>query len=99
MHKSSFRHERYRHSTALSKKYGSFLHDEQKNYTISRRIAAKGCPTKGGNKDCDLCMTEQLLILSKCREPDNNILSSRKELISKCRHSNKIMLKKISLKI
>ena len=93
MHKSSFRHERYIHSTALSKKVW-LLHDEQKNYTISWRIAAKGYPTKGENKDCDLCMTEKLLILSKCKEPDNNLLNSRKELISKCRHSNKFMLKK-----
>ena len=53
----------------------SFRHDEQKNYTISWRIAAKGYPTKGGNKDCDLCMTEKILILSKCKEPDNNLLN------------------------
>ena len=32
------------------------------------------------------------------KEPDNNLLNSRKELISKCRHSNKFMLKKNSLK-
>ena len=64
MHKSSFRHEWYRHSTALSKKVW-LLNDEQKNYTISWKIAAKGYPTEGGNKDCDLCMTEKLLILSK----------------------------------
>ena len=75
---------------ALSKKVW-LLHDEQKNYTISWRIAAKGYPTKGGNRDCDLCKTETLLILSKCREPDNNLLNSRKELISKCRLSNKFV--------
>ena len=39
-------------------------------------------------------MTEKLLILLKCKKPDNNLLNSRKELISKCRHSNKFMLKK-----
>ena len=95
MHKSSFRHE----GIGIARRYQNskkvwLLNDEQKYYAISWRIAAKGYPTKGGNKDCHLCMTEKLLILSKRREPDNNLLNSRKELISKGRHSNKFMLQK-----
>ena len=55
VHKSSFRHEDVVIARRYQRKCGFYsLHDEQKNYTISWRIAAKGYSTKGGNKDCDL---------------------------------------------
>ena len=45
------------------------------------------------NKTCGLCLTEKLLI---CEYVDRNrLINSRSELVSKCRHQNKYILKNI----
>ena len=89
-HSSSFKHEKLRHSTELSKKVWE-LKDRNIPHKISWRIVQHAHPYKSGMKECNLCLTEKLFILmSDCK----NLLNKRRELVSKCRHTNKYMLKK-----
>lgn len=89
-HTNSFRHDKYRHSTELSKKVWE-LKDNNINFAIAWKIAKKASPYRGGKIDCDLCLTEKFLIVTN---KSKNLLNKRTELISKCRHINKFLLKK-----
>ena len=90
-HTSSFRHEKLRHSTELSKKVWE-MKDCDTPYDISWKIIQHAHPYKGGTRECNLCLTEKLYILmSDCK----NLLNKRRELVSKCRHTNKFMLKTV----
>jgi hypothetical protein len=89
-HTSSFRHEKLRYSTELSKKVWE-LHDSNTSHNISWRIIQHAFPYKGGMRECNLCVTEKLFILMS---DNTNLLNKRRELVSKCRHTNKFMLKK-----
>ena len=66
------------------------LKERPANFIIYWKILSRARAYSGGH-NCDLCITEKHLILkSKFR----NLLNSRTELISKCRHTNEHMLKK-----
>ena len=88
-HVSSFQHEKNKNKTELSKKIWD-LKRKEKNFEISWEIAKKTFPYDGGQSKCDLCLTEKLLIITK---NDEFLLNKRNELISKCRHKNKFLLK------
>ena len=88
-HKTSFNRERYTYSTELSKKIGE-LKEKNIDYNVRWRIAKKASAYSGG-RTCDLCLTEKHLILTS---KSKNLLNSRNELISKCRHTNKFMLRR-----
>ena len=90
-HSSSFKHENNENSTALSKKMWELKRKNIK-YKISWRILDKTRPYKGGTTVCNLCLTEKYHILTS---KSKNLLNSRNELISKCRHINKFMLKSV----
>ena len=91
-HKSSFTHEKYRTSTALSQKIWE-LKESNINYTLSWSILKKSHSYKGGGRGkCDLCLTEKLEILKRARL--KGCLNSRTELLSKCRHQRKFTLVK-----
>ena len=60
------------------------------SYDISWSIICKCVGYSGGGGACDLCLTETLLIIDYI---DDNLLNKRDELVSKCRHKNKYMLK------
>ena len=47
------------------------------------------------SKRCPLCLTEKLETLE---DKQNNLLSTKSEIISKCRHQNKYMLRALVLK-
>ncbi len=89
-HQQSFNHEKYRHSTELSKKAWS-LKDVNKEFKISWAVRKKAHAFSGGPGECDLCLTEKLFILT---DTSKNFLNTRKELVSKCRHKNKHLLRK-----
>ena len=47
---------------------------------------------QNGKKCCQSCLTEKLFII-KCR--DKNLLNSRSEISSKCRHKRKFLLSQV----
>ena len=88
-HNTSFNHNRYINSTELSKKIWE-LKEKHINYDVNWKIVKKASAYSGG-KTCDLCLTEKHVILTS---KSKNLLNTRNELISKCRHMNKFMLRK-----
>ena len=89
-HTNSFRQESKRNSTELSKKLWH-LKDNNEDHTITWKIKKKVPPYRGGSKTCTLCLTEKLLIITNS---SRNLLNKRTEIVSKCRHSNRFLLKK-----
>ena len=47
-------------------------------------------PYKCGTRRCDLCLTEKYVIAHADQE---HLLNKRTEIISKCRHRNKYLIK------
>ena len=90
VHSTSFLLEKYENSTELSKKIWELKRKNIK-YNIKWRVLVKTQPIKSGTSICNLCLTEKYLILTSKLK---NLLNNKTELISKCRHQNKFMLKK-----
>ena len=87
-HQSDLRHEKNRHSTALSK-YVHSLKDQNIEHKITWKINSKGYPFQCGGKSCDLCLQEKLTI---CLADPEKTLNRRTEIVSKCRHKRKFTL-------
>ena len=87
-HNSSFNLQKLKNSTELSKAVwnvkdkGGIPHIE---WDIVKHLAAYN----PSSKRCQLCIGEKLYIL----ENENSLLNKRDELVSKCRHANKYLLK------
>ena len=90
-HTHSFKHRKNIADTELSK-YVWRLKDEDIPFNIKWNIAAKARTYEAGSSKCDLCLTEKLAIALADK---NGLLNRRSEIISKCRHKNKFMLKKV----
>ena len=60
------------------------------NQDIKWTIISRARPYNNISKRCDLCLTENLMIITA--NPDR-ILNKRSELISKCPHENKFYLR------
>ena len=88
-HKTSFRLSTHEHETSLSTYIWS-LKDQGKEYSIRWEIAKKSTPYRCGGRLCTLCTEEKLFIL----QGDKNMINSKSELISKCRHKGKFLLSK-----
>lgn len=88
-HNSSFRNENQRLSTELSKKVWE-LKELQVPYNLRWSILRHGRPYRGGMRACDLCLTEKLCILTSTHK---NLLNKRREILNKCRHMNKFLLR------
>ena len=88
-HTSSFRNKSRQKSTELSN-YIWELKENGENYTIDWLIAIKAHSYISGTRKCDLCLCEKLLI---ARVNSASLLNKRDELVSKCRHMNKLTLK------
>ena len=84
----SFRHEKYRNQTELSK-YIWELKREDKTFRVNWDILRKAPAYSNLSKRCDLCLTEKLMIISADK---SILLNKRSEIISKCRHQNKFYL-------
>ena len=87
-HTCSFRNERYRNVTELSK-YIWNLKDRKINYQIKWRKVKQARSYSNTNKKCNLCLWEKFFIICK---PDMSTLNHRNELTSTCRHSKKFLL-------
>ena len=88
-HTSSFRHEKYKGSTTLSK-YIWKLKSEGTPASIKWSIKASAFGYTCGAKYCDLCLVEKTTIA--LADPITT-LNRRSEIMSKCRHKNKFLLK------
>ena len=88
-HTKSFRHRKYEKDSELSKHIWK-LKDKGTPYEIEWSVEACAAPYTSGSKKCDICLNEKLLIATS--DP-KTILNSRSEIISKCRHVNKFILK------
>ena len=94
-HTKSFRNRRYERDTELSKHIWA-IKDKGDKPQITWSIATRTRPYAGGSRNCDLCTSEKLLIATK---QSGNLLNKRSELISKCRHQNKYLLKNFKSRI
>ena len=90
-HTCSFRNERYRNSTELSK-YVWGLKDKKVNYRIKWRIVRHARSYSNVTKKCNLCLWEKYYII--CR-PDLATLNYRNELVTSCRHAKKFLLNSV----
>lgn len=85
-HKHDIRHGKQ--TTALSI-YVSKCIENVLEPIITWEILSKGVKRTSGNRKCDLCLQEKLLIL---KQNGPNSLNKRTELLSKCPHSAKYKL-------
>ena len=90
-HTNSFRHNRYSKNTILSK----YIWEIKKEYyeiTTLKWSVVKSVPSYLNiSKKCLLCLHEKLEIVNF--EDQDHLLNKCSELISKCRHVNKYLLR------
>ena len=87
-HTLSFRHNKYRNQTELSK-YVWGLKDARINYQITWKVLKRAQPYNSLSRRCNLCLTEKHFIIHR---PSMCTLNSRKDLVIACRHKNKHLL-------
>ena len=90
-HKSSFKSKSKQNSTELSKHIWN-LKERNLNYTIKWKILSHATHYSNRTKRCNLCITEKYFIICK---PKAATLNKRNELISKCRHKDKFLLRNV----
>ena len=88
-HKTSFNNENYAHSTTLST-YIWGLKRSKTPYSISWSIQRLAPPYSKETQVCQLCLTEKTLI-SLANSASS--LNKRNEIVGKCRHRDKFLLK------
>ena len=88
-HKKAFNHEKYEHDTQLSKEVWHLKRNNQEP-RITWKIKKKCQPFNPLTGKCDLCLNEKLFLIEIFN--NKNLLNTRDELISKCRHQNKFKL-------
>ena len=88
-HTKAFRNKHYMNDTELSKLVWE-LKDAGEEFTLSWQVASSAAALKCGSGKCDLCSTEKLLIIMAA---PGTIINKRDEIVSKCRHRNKFILK------
>ena len=89
-HKSSFKNENSKNSTKLSKYVWSLRENNNKpsiKWKIVKIVYSKA------TSFCKLCLTEKFFILNTLG--DANCLNKKTELINKCCHQNKLLLKNV----
>ena len=88
-HKASFNHEHKSTSTSLSKHIWKLKKTDTK-FNVSWCIMKQATPYKKETQMCQLCLTEKTLI--SLADPKKT-LNQRNEIISKCRHRDRQLLK------
>ena len=87
-HRSDFEHKKDKDSTKLSS-YIWTLKDNKINFEINWKILRKVGKLSNGDKICRLCTLEARMIMKNKNAP----LNKRSEIMNKCRHKNKFLLK------
>ena len=93
-HTSSFRNEKSKNATELSKHIWS-LKESNTRFSIKWKIIKKCQPYSNGTKRCNLCLYEKFIIIC---HPELSSLNKRNELVSTCRHRKKHLLANVKLK-
>ena len=88
-HQMSFKHEKKRYDTELSK-YLWELKMKNEEFTVSWKILAKARAYSNISKRCNLCIEEKYFIITN---PQMATLNKRNELVSTCRHRRNYILK------
>ena len=86
-HKKSFESTTYSNETELSK-YVWQLKQSQRQFSVKWSIVKRAASYSTGSKQCNLCLQEKLCILKANK---NNLLNTRRELFSKCRHQKRFL--------
>ena len=87
-HNTSFRYERYRTKSKLSKHIWK-LKGEGKDPHIKWSILRRCAPYRAGSKRCNLCLGEKYFII----KGDNKMINKKDELLGMCKHKDKFLLK------
>ena len=87
-HKASFTDNRKKNNTELSK-YIWKLKEDGTSYTITWKILKHARPYSPKTNRCNLCLWEKFYIITANKD---DILNSRTELISTCKHRRKFLL-------
>ena len=90
VHTHSFRNEKRKNDTELSK-YIWKVKQQNENYDLEWSILKQIPSYSNKTKKCDLCLHEKLEIITY--KDKDILLNKNNELISKCRHQNKFLLK------
>ena len=90
-HIFSFRNQKCKDSTSLSKKIWE-LQTLNTTYSIDWRIVSLASAYNPCSGSCQLCLVEKAQILYS---QDKNLLNQRTELMNKCRHRKKYLLSSI----
>ena len=88
-HLKSFNNKKYASETELSK-YLWELKNQNSDYSLKWSIASKNHSFRNGSTICSLCLEEKLFIMEA--DP-KDLLNEKSELLSKCRHRNKFLLR------
>ena len=88
-HKTSFSHEKYRHSTALSSYVWELKDNKGVDHIMKSEVIKKCCKYRAGDRICRLCKEEKLVIAS-CKS--RNMLNQRSEVLNSCRHKRAWLL-------
>ena len=86
-HQKTFRDRKYKNRTELSKLCWE-LKDNNINYHIDWKILKRSNSYQAGSKICNLCLDEKLCIIK-----NPTCINKRTELVSKCRHKRKFLVK------
>ena len=87
-HKQSFKDQKHRYSTELSKHVWK-LKDNKQNFDIKWKIMGKAKPYSNVTKKCNLCLLEKYLIICHSNKAT---LNKKSELVGGCRHKRKFLL-------
>ena len=91
-HKRSFRVEKCRNETELSKYIWTLKAEGITDPTVTWSIARRATPYRCGSRRCDVCLSEKLVI---ALSDPSSTLNSRAEIISTCRHRRKFRLSEL----
>ena len=91
VHKTSFKYKDYKARTTLTD-YIWKIKENHAEMPIIKWSIIKTAPAYNNiSKRCLLCLQEKLCIIE--HEDQNNLLNKRSELVNKCLHTNKFLLK------
>ena len=90
-HMTSFRKPEYEHKTSLSS-YMWSQRDAGEDPKIEWEILKQTSPYRCGGRSCNLCALEKIEILEGDK---TKMLNDRSEILAKCRHKSKFLLKNL----
>ena len=92
-HKTSFTNRDYAGKTELSNYIWDLKNKGIEDFSIKFSILKKSVPFRAGSSKCNLCLWEKLYIMK-----GKDLMYEKDELVSKCRHINKFLLRNFKYK-